>query len=193
MRPSRQLADRQAAPLDDDVVVAPAGADRPVGEHDVVRPSTARWCTSNDTGAAHAKLPTTSLRYAPAPSITPVGISMRMSSCQQSTYASTSSASHAVDPPGEHVARLVDGRALTTSGGSARPRACACAVADVGVEVGRAGERLGRLGRVRARDGHRRVDHLGLRDQRDHPLHVGPLELAAEESLQLVGDAVCSA
>ena len=98
-----------------------------------------------------------------------------------SRYASTSAASHACDAPRRtprarrRRSTAHDERRIEPVDERAQP------VAHVGVELGRAGERLGRLRRVRARDGQRRVDDVGLGDERDDRLDLGPFELAAEQ------------
>ena len=158
-----------------DVVVAAAGADRPVGEHDAVRRrprgGARRTTPARPTRSSRRR----ACRYCvDAFDRRRDGSSMRMSS-------------------GQHVDVRVDDRPRATRRRGARTLRArrrrssahderrmspfderAQAVAHVGVELGRAGQRLGRLRRVRARDGHRRVDDVGLGDERDDPLDLGP-------------------
>src|SRR5262245_22799798 len=112
---------------------------------------------------------------------------MTMSSAQQSMYASRSAASHAATRRMKTSRRASP---LIGTGGSARALhetvdEPAQPVAHPAVESRRARERLGRLRRVGARDGHRRVDDFGHRDQVHGSAYLWPVELASEEGTQL--------
>ena len=165
-----ELAHRQPAPLDHDVVVAAPRADRPVGEHDAGRRPRRRGGARRTRPARPSAKPArTSLRYRVlADDCDPSAARSRMSSCQQSMYASRSAASHASTRRMKSVRSAAGSDAARTRSARALHEPVderAQAVAHVGVELGRAGQRFGRLRRVRARDGHRRVDHVGLRDR----------------------------
>ena len=179
-----ELADRQAAPLDDRRRLAAAGADRPVGEHDV-SPSTASVCTSNDTGVAHANDCSTMRRYASMPSID-------ATAGQREHHVVVPALEVRVDvgrePRGdaarEHRARVLDrdahderrtnpstsvrSRSHTAASSSGAPASASFALAAC----------------VRATASDASID-VGLGDERDDLLDLGPVELAAEQVAQL--------
>ena len=145
-----ELADRQAAPLDFDAVVAPARADRPVGEHEVTVDREVRARRTTPASPMRTLLRAASGTRRRRRRLGPPGIVSAMSVVPAVDVRVDIGRQPRSDASREHRARVVDGEAhderSTNPSTSVREP-----VAHLGVEVGGAGQRLVRLRRMRAR------------------------------------------
>ena len=169
-----EFADRQAAPLDDDVVFAPAGADRPVGQHARHRRPRAR---------ARRTTPARPTRTIPRPASVRVDAFDDPPTGQRQHHVVVPAREvrvdvlrqPRVDAPLERP-RVNDERTTRPSTSVLQP------FAHRAVELGCAGQRFARLRRVQRAIASRRFDDVGLFHERDDLLDLGPFELAPEQA-----------